>query len=162
MVENEIIKYLITKFEEKVRANPLTPEFVKLANYYLINGNVSEATNLLQIGLTFYPNYTTAKLLLGKCYLANRYFFDAKKIFEQILIENPDMNIAKKFIDIANDLTKSEVSRRIETDVIPRLEFKAPVFNDYDFSYNLFPTYDLEDFLNDVPIPDSLEESNEY
>jgi tetratricopeptide (TPR) repeat protein len=112
--------------------------------------------------LTFYPNYVTAKLLLGKCYLANRYYFDSKKFFEQLLAENPDMSIAKKYLDIANDLTKSEVSRRHDDDVIPKLEFKAPVFNDYDFSYNLFPTYDIDDFVNDSTLKENYEESNEY
>ena len=66
MVDTDIIKYLIQKLEDKIRANPLTPEFVKLANYYLINGNVTEAIDLLQAGLTFYPGYVTARLLLGK------------------------------------------------------------------------------------------------
>ena len=162
MVDNEIIKYLIAKYEEKIRANPLTPEFVKLANYYLINGNVKEAIDLLKVGLSFYPNFVTAKLLLGKCYLANRYFFDAKKIFEQMLAENPDMGIAKKYLDIAGDLTRNEVSRRHEDDVIPKLEFRAPVFNDYDFSYNLFPTYDIDDFIGDSNLPDKIEESGDY
>ena len=162
MVDNEIIKYLIAKLEEKVRANPFTPDFVKLANYYLINGNINEAINLLQIGLTFYPNYTTAKLILGKCYLANRYFFDAKKIFEQLILESPEMSIAKKYLDIANELTRSEVSRKHDDDIIPKLEFKAPVFNDYDFSYNLFPSYDLSNFLEDTSITDNLEDNTEY
>ncbi len=162
MVDTEIIKYMIAKFEEKVRSNPLSPEFVKLSNYYLLNGNVTEAIELLQVGLKFYPNYITAKLLLGKCYLSNRYFFDARKIFEEINIEYPEMSIARKYLDIANDLSKSEVSRKQDTDFIPKLDFKAPVFNDYDFSYNLFPSYDIEDFINDKTKNDNLEETNEY
>src|SRR5438128_1765026 len=104
LVDNDIVKYLITKFEDKIRGNPLTPEFVKLANYYLINGNVNEAIDLLQAGLKFYPGYVTARILLGKCYLANKYFIDGKKLFEQILAENPDMTIVKKYLDIATDL----------------------------------------------------------
>jgi tetratricopeptide (TPR) repeat protein len=159
-VDSDIIKYLINKFEDKIRANPLTPEFVKLANYYLVNGNVSEAIDLLNAGLKFYPDYTTAKLLLGKCYLANRYFVDAKKIFEQMLSDFPEMSIAQKYLEIASDLTKNEVSRRHDTDIIPKLDFKAPEFNDYDYNYNLFPTYEIEELeaktldleeLEDVP-----------
>lgn len=161
MIDNEIIKYLIAKFEEKIRENPLTPEFVKLSNYYLVSGNINEAINLLQTGLNLYPNYTTAKLLLGKCYLANRYFYDAKKIFEQILIEHPDMEISRKFLDIANELTKSEVSRKHDDDIIPKLEFKAPVFNDYDFNYNLFPSYETNDLINNK-IDFNFEETNEF
>jgi len=145
VVDSDIIKYLITKFEDKIRANPLTPEFVKLANYYLVNGSVNEAIDLLNAGLKFYPNYTTAKLLLGKCYLANRYFIDAKKIFVQMLADFPEMSIAQKYLDMAVDLTKNEVSRRIDNDVIPKLDFKAPEFNDYDYNYNLFPAYEIEE-----------------
>ena len=118
MVDNDVIKYLIQKFEDKIRSNPLSPEFVKLANYYLINGNVTQAISLLQSGLQFYPNYTTAKLVLGKCYLANKYFFDAKKIFSDIIAEHPDMSIAVKYHEIADELTKSEVSRKHGDDII--------------------------------------------
>jgi tetratricopeptide (TPR) repeat protein len=162
LVDTDVIKYLIEKFEEKIRSNPLTPEFVKLANYYLINGNVNEAVSLLHAGLSFYPNYTTARLILGKCYLANRYFFDAKKVFEKILTENPGLSIAKKYLEIADDLTKQEVSRKHEEDVIPKLDFKAPVFNDYDFNYNLFPSYEIEDVIKDKVEISEMEETSEY
>jgi tetratricopeptide (TPR) repeat protein len=126
-----------------------------------VNGNVNEAIDLLNAGLKFYPNYTTAKLLLGKCYLANRYFIDAKKIFEQMIIDFPDMSIAQKYLDMANDLTKNEVSRRHENDIIPKLEFKAPEFNDYDYNYNLFPNYEIEDldFKSDMT---AIEESQDF
>jgi len=162
LVDNEIIKYLISKFEEKVRANPLSPEFAKLANYYLINGNVDEAINLLRLGLNIYPEYITARLLLGKCYLASRYFFDAKKIFEQILADYPDLSIARKYLDIADELTKNEVSRRHENDIVPKLEFKAPEFNDYDFNYNLFPSYELDDITSDNNSYNAMDEAPEY
>ncbi len=162
MVDTDVIKYLIEKFEEKIRSNPLTPEFVKLANYYLINGNVNESISLLNAGLHFYPNYTTAKLILGKCYLANRYFFDAKKIFEQILADNPGLSIVNKYLEIANDLTKQEVSRKHEDDIIPKLDFKAPVFNDFDFNYNLFPSYEIEEIVKDRVEVNEAEETPEY
>jgi len=162
LVDTDIIKYLIQKLEDKIRANPLTPEFVKLANYYLINGNISEAIDLLHAGLKFYPGYTTAHLLLGKAYLSNRYFMDAKRLFEKLLQEHPEMAIAKKYLEIANDLTKTEVSRRHEDDIIPKLEFKAPVFNDYDYNYNLFPSYEIEEFISEKIDSDSLEDSNDY
>jgi len=162
VVDTDIIKYLIQKLEDKIRSNPLTPEFVKLANYYLINGSITEAIDLLQAGLKFYPHYTTAQLLLGKAYLSNRYFIDAKKLFEKLLTENPEMAIAQKYLDIATDLTKNEVSRRLEEDIIPKLEFKAPVYNDYDFNYNLFPSYEIEELSGDRLDLKEIEESNDY
>lgn len=162
MVDTEIIKYLIQKLEDKIRSNPLTPEFVKLANYYLINGNSAEAIDLLQAGLKFYPNYTTAHLLLGKAYLSSRYFMDAKRIFEKLLADNPEMAIARKYLEIASDLTRTEVSRRYEDDIIPKLEFKAPVYNDYDYNYNLFPTYEIEELTAEKIDLQGIEESNEY
>jgi tetratricopeptide (TPR) repeat protein len=162
LVDSDVIKYLIEKFEEKIRTNPLSPEFVKLGNYYLINGNINEAISVLRSGLDFYPDYTTAKFVLGKCYLANRYFFDAKVMFEQILADNPDTNIARKYIEIADDLTKNEVSRKHEDDIIPKLDFKAPVFNDFDFNYNLFPSYELQDIEKGEVDINEFEEANDY
>jgi tetratricopeptide (TPR) repeat protein len=162
MVDNDIIKYLIAKFEDKVRSNPLTPEFAKLANYYLINGNTNEAISLLKQGINFYPDYTTAKMILGKCYLANRYYYDAKKIFESILADNPELGIAQKFLEIANDLAKSEVSRKHEDDIIPRLEFKSVEFHDYDFNYNLFPSFEIEEICAGNLSANNVEDSQEY
>lgn len=162
MIDTDIIKYLIQKLEDKIRTNPFTPEFVKLSNYYLINGNINEAIELLQAGLKFYPNYTTAHLLLGKAYLSNRYFIDAKILFEKLLSEYPEMAIAQKYHEIASDLVKTEVSRRHEDDIIPKLEFKAPVFNDYDFNFNLFPSYEIEELFSDKIDSTAVEESNDY
>jgi tetratricopeptide (TPR) repeat protein len=162
LVDTDIIKYLIQKLEEKIRVNPLTPEFVKLANYYLVNSNTHEAIALLQAGLKFYPEYVTARMLLGKAYLANRYFVDAKKIFEGVIADNPELSIAHKYLDISNDMVKTEVSRRHEEDIIPKLEFKAPEFNDYDFNYNLFPSYEIDELIKDKLDTKEIDESNEY
>jgi len=162
MVDTEIIKYLIQKLEDKIRSNPLSCEFVKLANYYLINNNTIEAVNLLKAGLEFYPNYPTANLLLGKAYLAGRYFLDAKRVFEQLAYDYPDMSIAVKYLDIVNDMVKTEVTRRHDDDIIPKLDFKAPEFNDYDFNFNLFPSYEIDEFTGKNLSTESLDESNEF
>jgi tetratricopeptide (TPR) repeat protein len=162
LVDTDIIKYLIQKLEEKIRTNPLTPEFVKLSNYYIVNNNTTEAIDLLHAGLKFYPEYITAKMLLGKAYLSNRYFVDAKRVFEQVLVDNPEMSIAHKYLDIAKDMVKNEVSRMHEEDIIPKLEFKAPVFNDYDFNYNLFPSYEIEELIKDKLDTKEIDESNDY
>lgn len=162
MIDTDIIKYLIQKLEDKIRTNPFTPEFVKLANYYLINGNITEAIDLLQAGLKFYPNYTTAHLLLGKAYLSNRYFIDAKRVFEKLLTDYPEMAIAQKYLGIASEMTKTEVSRRFDDDVVPKLEFKAPVFNDYEFNYNLFPSYEIEELSSDKIDLSMLDDTNDY
>ncbi len=162
MVDQELIKYLIKKLEDKIKANPMTPEFVKLANYYLIDGSVNEAINLLESGLKFYPDHTTAQLILGKCYLANKYYFDARKVFESLLTEHPDMKIAKKFLDVSNELARSEVSRKAEYDVVPKLDFKTPEFNNHEFNYNLFPSYEIEDINSDKVLLNAIEETSEY
>ncbi|MCI0448732.1 MAG: hypothetical protein L0Y79_02965 [Chlorobi bacterium] len=162
MVDTDIIQYLITKLEDKIRANPFSPEYVKLANYYLINGNVNEAIDLLHAGLNFYPNYVTAKLILGKAYLANRYFLDAKKIFEQILADYPDVSVAGKYLALSTDMAKNEASRKIDDDIIPKLEFKAPEFNDYEYSYNLFPAYEIEEFTRENIDAARIAESSEF
>jgi tetratricopeptide (TPR) repeat protein len=162
MVDPDTIKYLVQKFEEKVRTNPLSPEFVKLANYYLINGNSGEAIELLRSGLNFYPNYITARLVLGKAFLSSRYFIDARKTFEDILSDYPGLNIAQKYLDICNEMLKHEVSRRYEEDIIPKLEFRAPEFNEYDYSYNLFPAFEIEEFISTSVDDPEIENSADY
>lgn len=162
MIDSEVIKYLITKFEDKLKKNPLTPDFIRLAYYYLVSGNADTAIELLQAGLKFYPNYVTARLLLGKSMLAGKYFIDAKKVFEQLISENPDMGIARKFLDITNDLTKNEVTKTYDDEIVPKLEFKAPAFNDYEFSYNLFPSYEIEDVTENNEALVAVEESLEF
>jgi len=162
LVDPDIIKYLIQKLEDKIIANPFTVDFVKLANYYLINGNNVEAINLLKAGLEFYPEYPTARLLLGKAFLAGRYFVDAKRIFEQLISDYPDMAIAQKYIDISSDMMKNDVSRKYDEDIIPKLEFKAPEFNDYDFNFNLFPSYEIDEFAGNKMNLDVIGESNDY
>lgn len=162
MVDTDVIKYLISKFEEKIRLNPLSPEFTKLANYYIINENINEAIEILKLGLNFYPDYSTAQILLGKCYLANHYYYDAKKIFEEILANHPNLNIAKKYLDIATDLSKNEVSRKADDYTTPLLEFKALAFNEKDFNYNLFPNYDIDEVNNDTYKNYNYENSGEY
>jgi tetratricopeptide (TPR) repeat protein len=162
MIDNELIKYLIKKFEDKIHSNPLSTEFVRLANYYIIDDRLNEAISILKHGLNFYPHYLTAKLLLGKAYLANRYYYDALKLFESVLSEYPALGIAIKYHDIARELSRNEVSRRIEDDIIPKLEFKAPAFNEHDYNYNLFPNYEIEDLNNDIYKKYNFEDSDEF
>lgn len=162
MVDTDIIKYLIQKLEEKIRINPFSPDFAKLANYYLVIGNNKEAIELLQAGLKIYPQYTTAKLLLGKAFLSSRYYVNAKQVFDKLLEENPFIAIARKYLDIINDLTKSEVSRSYDDDIIPKLDFKAPAFNESDFNFNMFPDYEIEDLISDKIDLNDIEEKNEY
>jgi hypothetical protein len=72
------------------------------------------------------------------------------------------MSIARKYLDIANDMAKNEVSRMHEDDIVPKLDFKAPEFNDYDFNYNLFPSYEIEEFTKETIDTSAAIESNEY
>jgi hypothetical protein len=72
------------------------------------------------------------------------------------------MAIAQKYLDISNDMAKNEVTRKHEADVIPKLEFKAPEFNDYEFNYNLFPSYEIDDFISSKVSLDSLDDSNDF
>jgi tetratricopeptide (TPR) repeat protein len=162
LVDTDILKYLIQKFEDKIRGNPLSPEFVKLANYYLINGNTREAIDLLKSGLEFHPSYPTARLLLGKAYLAGRYFIDSRRMFEKLLSDYPDMNVARKYLDISVDMSKTDVTRKYDDDIVPKLEFKAPEYNDYEFNYNLVPSYDVEDIISESLNIKAMEDSNEF
>jgi len=75
----------ITWLEEKVKSDARSPLFARLAQGYLDSGKVNDALSLCTAGVKEYPDYTTARLLLGRCYIALKKFPDAKKELQRVL-----------------------------------------------------------------------------
>ena len=46
--------------------------------------------------------------------------------------------------------------------MIPKLEFKTVIFNDRDFNYNLFPSYEIEDLINNNVKDELIEVQPEF
>lgn len=65
----ESAKY-IPALEAKLSNNPRSPVFARLASYYLKEGKAQQAIDTCVAGLRFYPDYASARLILGRAYEA--------------------------------------------------------------------------------------------
>lgn len=122
----------IAWLEEKMQSDASSLLFARLAQAYLESGRVDEAVSLCIAGVKEYPDYTTAHLLLGRCYIALKKFPDAKRALQQVLDLLPTCARADALLrDIAvaeerpvvkpPSLAKRE-RKRSRSDVIPGVE----------------------------------------
>lgn len=86
----------IDKLKEKVDSDPHSTLFVPLAEEYRKVGLLDDAINVLIAGIERQPSYTSAKVALGKLYLAKEQPNEARIIFEQVVNSNPDNFYAQK------------------------------------------------------------------
>ncbi len=70
MFYNQESAKFIPPLEAKLSNNPKSPTFARLASYYLMEGNAQKAADVCVAGLRFFPNYATARLILGRAYEA--------------------------------------------------------------------------------------------
>jgi tetratricopeptide (TPR) repeat protein len=89
---------LVQSLEKRLGANPFSPSFCHLASIYLDNNRSQEARALCEKGLTQYPGYATAHLVLGRCYLYLRRFGDARREFSETLSLQPRCEVARTLL----------------------------------------------------------------
>jgi tetratricopeptide (TPR) repeat protein len=59
----------LRRYEERLARDPMSLAFAPLADAYRKAGRVADAIRLCREGLTRFPDYTTARLILAKAYL---------------------------------------------------------------------------------------------
>jgi predicted Zn-dependent protease len=79
----------IRRHEERLARDPGSLAFAQLADLYRKAGRLPEAVALCREGLLRYPEYTTARLILAKTYLAQDALGEARKELEAILTLAP-------------------------------------------------------------------------
>jgi tetratricopeptide (TPR) repeat protein len=82
----------IEKLSERLAKDPKSLVFSSLANAYRKHNMVDEAIEILQKGLEIHPNYASARIVLGKCYVDKRMYELAKEQFMKAL-ESDSQNI---------------------------------------------------------------------
>jgi tetratricopeptide (TPR) repeat protein len=82
----------IERLSERLAKDPKSLVFSSLANAYRKNSMVDEAIEILQKGLEIHPNYASARIVLGKCYVDKRMYELAKEQFKKAL-ENDPQNV---------------------------------------------------------------------
>ncbi len=80
----------IPLLEDRLAANPKSPLFARLASCYLKEGEVQKAVDVCTRGLKDHPDYTTAHLVLARCFEAMGRNLEALVEYRRVLKSFPD------------------------------------------------------------------------
>jgi tetratricopeptide (TPR) repeat protein len=80
----------ISALESTLESNPWFPGYARLAFHYLESGKLQKAVDISLEGLTKFPQYATARLVLGKCYEALGRNIEAMLEYRRVLKAVPD------------------------------------------------------------------------
>jgi tetratricopeptide (TPR) repeat protein len=103
--EDQAIVGAIRRQEERLARDPASLAFAQLADPYRKAGRTRDAVALCRNGLTRYPHYTTARLILAKALVADGQLAPAQAELEAILEVNPK--------DVQSHRLVAEVQRRL-------------------------------------------------
>jgi len=91
--ENNTLQFL----EGRLRSNPDSVLFARLADQYLKISRPKEALELCETGVKIHPFYVSGHFVLGKTYLANKMYEQAEKEFKRVLLFDPKYLAAHKY-----------------------------------------------------------------
>ncbi len=91
---NEEIQALLDRFDK----SPKSRIFAPLADAYRKNGDVKKAIKICEKGLQRFPEYASARVILGKCYYDNGASERSKSEFERVLELDSENMVALKFL----------------------------------------------------------------
>ncbi len=122
----------IKKYEEFVSKNPDSPLLVRLASLYLEVGNVERAITLCNRAVQKYPDYSTAHLLMARCYIELKAYSKALAELNKVIEILPDSQFVidliakislrqKKGEQVGKVITKRETLVGFESE-LPELE----------------------------------------
>ena len=103
--EDQTIVGAIRRQEERLARDPASLAFAQLADLYRKAGRTRDAVALCRNGLTRYPHYTTARLILAKALVADGQLAPAQVELEAILEVSPK--------DVQSHRLAAEVQRRM-------------------------------------------------
>jgi len=103
--DDQTIAGAIRRQEERLARDPASLAFAQLADLYRKAGRIPDAVALCRSGLTRFPNYTTARLILAKALVADGQLAAAQAELEAILETTPK--------DVQCHRLAAEIQRRL-------------------------------------------------
>jgi tetratricopeptide (TPR) repeat protein len=103
--DDQTIVGAIRRQEERLARDPASLAFAQLADLYRKAGRTRDAVALCRNGLTRYPHYTTARLILAKALVADGQLGPAQIELDAILEANPK--------DVQCHRLAAEIQRRL-------------------------------------------------
>ena len=104
-VDDPALAAAIRRHEERLARDPASLAFAQLADLYRKAGRTRDAIALCRNGLTRYPHYTTARLILAKALVADGQLAPAQVELEAILEMSPK--------DVQCHRLAAEIQRRL-------------------------------------------------
>ncbi|MFO7914890.1 MAG: tetratricopeptide repeat protein [Candidatus Krumholzibacteriales bacterium] len=111
---NEEFKQLLERYE----SSPDSRLFAPVADMYRKRGELEEAIETCNQGLEIYPDYVSARVILGKCFYDKGASERAKTEFEKVLDLDPENMVALKFL---GDISLAENKTGRATDYYRKL-----------------------------------------
>ncbi|HVX89270.1 MAG TPA: tetratricopeptide repeat protein [Gemmatimonadales bacterium] len=103
----------IEKLERMVRENPKGRLFASLADAYRKDAQYPKALEVLEAGLVNHPDYVSARVVLGRVYLATGDRAKAREAFARVVQLDPESVIALKALaDLAEEEGQGEEALR--------------------------------------------------
>ena len=102
----------IEKLKARFDENPEGRYFAPLADAYRKTGRLDEAIELIQQGLSRHPDYLSAHIVLGRCYLGKKDDPAAKQTFEGVLALDSENIIALKSLAEIGERTGDTIAAR--------------------------------------------------
>ncbi len=91
---SEELKNLVERYKKA----PESRLFAPLADAYRKNGEIDEAIELCEKGLERFPDYVSARVILGKCFYDKGATERARDEFTRVLETDPDNMVARKYM----------------------------------------------------------------
>jgi tetratricopeptide (TPR) repeat protein len=103
----------IEKLEARFNENPDGRFFAPLADAYRKAGRVDDALQVVQVGLQKHPDYLSAHIVLGRCYLDKSDDANAQRAFASVLgLDSENIIALKSLAEIAERTGDTEAARR--------------------------------------------------
>ena len=83
--------------EQRLKDNPESMLFARLADHYLATNRVEKAIEMCEEGIKQHPYYATGHFVLGKGYLTKKMYEQAEKEFKRVLLFDPKFLAAHKY-----------------------------------------------------------------
>lgn len=83
--------------EQRLKDNPESMLFARLADHYLASDRVEKAIEICEEGIKQHPYYATGHFVLGKGYLTKKMYEQAEKEFKRVLLFDPKFLAAHKY-----------------------------------------------------------------
>jgi pilus assembly protein FimV len=88
----------VVEYETRLKKNPSSLVFARLADSYRINGNIQQAIDVCSNGIAMHPDSITGRLVLGRCFLDQDRIDEAIQEYTKVIEHDRLNQVALKML----------------------------------------------------------------